>query len=360
MNVPIPINMEDFCIVDDHVWFVHSMINALMRTDISNGQTEYVARPPVSFAAGFNSTFRKIIYHSETHSLLMVPNQHNYFLVYDINKNIFKKVNTITLSSHIPLHGFFKSAIVLTDVVLCVPTQYEKVLLLNMGDWNTVDSLPLDKWRLIDNKFYVRDYCRVNNKIALLIYPAGIIVIVSVYNNKLEIVEVVEHKNSIETIAAIGDVLYCRDIIDKRIISVNLASKEKRECFRDVEDDDYLLYDFSDRLIMKDYVYRNHITFLNKDMTVVEDYLFNNDLNEYEYAYCNSSEDKKYKGKTLYYNNKSEELLSFSELGTLKDYIRLELCNKKETLLDDLSVAFWKTKTMVKETPYMSVEHILR
>ena len=302
---------RDCCVQENYIWYIHTYVNALMRYNIQSEKTEFVDILPINYANGENSLFCRIIYINDV--LYFIPNQNRNILMYKIEEHRFIWINSQD-DLQLPLYGLFRDGYMVDNNIICIPSAYPDLIELKT-DKNSIEKLL--EWRKLDDKYkdaWIGDWTKTDNGIALLVQPFGEIILFSLHDRKSNVI-MFDEESKFSTLGCIDRNLYIRDTKQRSIWQLNIDTLEKCQCL-DRFCEDYLIHNMGCHMMLDD-IFSGENYIVDKDWNLIHKYKTCNDKIQEGYAYFNMSDDMRYQGCWLYYDNTSQNLLMYNEMGKL-------------------------------------------
>ena len=236
LSVNFPVWMIDFCINGKEMWFVHGIINALMKCDLNSGKVKSLGKIPNECDIKYG-LYYSIHYYNK--KLFCVPGSADEFAIYDIEHNRFEKVK---IKNSDKFTGKFRKAYVFNDSLYCIPSFYDQFVKFNL---KTYEIEYLGNWYqllgLNDNfNNYIIDTVKINNScFAALLCDTNIIILYDSELNKFDYIKIGDDNYKYVSIAYYESTLYLYERLSKSLDAYFIDEKKLQRVLIEICDDDF-------------------------------------------------------------------------------------------------------------------------
>lgn len=341
--------MNDFDILDGFIWFIHTSYNCIVKYDIVRNKAFYESYIPEEYKGKY--TYKSLFADGKT--IVIIPNQSNFILIYDISG---KKFSKIEVSTEKYKYGYFRLGKRIDNYIYLMPSQYEYVCKYDM---NTNNLVHLFNWKLIRKNYskdsYICDASIQDNKYAsFIVKPQNDIVILSLTNTDDYYVIKGDDGANYTTLCSINNYIYIRDEKRGEIIVIDNDQRKIIERKKDITDDLYYLYSYKNEYLMIDEITNPRMTIFDENLNKCYEYNSDNESNE-EYCYLEYTDKLNYKGEAIWFSNSSSELVFINNefIGkTMKIYIDEEDNTFRENLLLNCGI--------IEENGYINLDDFIQ
>ena len=227
----IPIWPSAFCVDGDDIWFVHGMMNVLMRYDMREKYTYIIGTIPNEEMA--KESLYKGIYKWNT-KVFLIPCWAREIAIYDIQTETFTKIAVKEIENY-DNKTLFQKLYVYGECLYCMPHYYNAILKINMTSLSTEYiniSEILEEQGISICNVCVNDSVRVENEIICVLAYTNLALRYQMESDTMYVNDLGKSCRKFTNIANIKDSLYLFDKDQNTVIKIikEDCSVEKELC----------------------------------------------------------------------------------------------------------------------------------